>query len=396
MSTNNFFDVENTKAVKKQADELLGKGCKRIVILPNITTKRAELHKDSFVKVLKQVFPYLNSKRDDLFFTLLTPQYIEALDLPNVEQVFYDVPERLFTMRVHFDAYAMEQALNLRKVKYDFVYSHLPELTTSFVHLINNVGHCRVRVIGYCHWWELEENCGFIHKAILPNLIGMLEMEECGVNSVWVKNLVVSKAKEFLGDVAAEKLDKIIQPHYLASSSDFKRSEKQMIPNSILFNHRPGSYTGTDWCLSQLDKLRKTRKDFQLHTTYEMDQNKSYMVKQNFPKAIDYINHLKRMTVGVGTFKGYSAWSLSVMDDLCYGLPCILPNDLCYPEMVGKDYPLLYNNSEEFLALLNKHFDDPNLRCAYEDKLKKIAERYSPKNTISKWFNEWSVFEACD
>ncbi len=68
---------------------------------------------------------------------------------------------------------------------------------------------------------------------------------------------------------------------------------------------------------------------------------------------------------------------------------------MCYPEMVGKDYPLLYNNSGEFLELLNQQLDNPNLRYAYEDKLKKIAERYNPENTISKWFNKWSVFE-CD
>ena len=27
----------------------------------------------------------------------------------------------------------------------------------------------------------------------------------------------------------------------------------------------------------------------------------------------------------------------------------ILPNKLCYPEMVGSDYPLLYDNKDDFL-----------------------------------------------
>ena len=39
------------------------------------------------------------------------------------------------------------------------------------------------------------------------------------------------------------------------------------------------------------------------------------------------------------------------------GVPYILPNKLCYPEMVGKDYPLLYEGRDEFLQI-NGALDD--------------------------------------
>ena len=55
------------------------------------------------------------------------------------------------------------------------------------------------------------------------------------------------------------------------------------------------------------------------------------------------------MKVGVGCFQKYSAWSISTTDSLSMGVPYVLPNKLCYPEMVGKDYPLLYDDGKDLL-----------------------------------------------
>ena len=50
---------------------------------------------------------------------------------------------------------------------------------------------------------------------LMDNYNGMLRMEECGVNSIWLKELVLEKAKKYYNDDIVSKLDKIIQPHYL-------------------------------------------------------------------------------------------------------------------------------------------------------------------------------------
>ena len=47
----------------------------------------------------------------------------------------------------------------------------------------------------------------------------MLQMKVCGVNSQWVKNLVIERAKETFKPHITDKLEKIIQPWYLGCDS---------------------------------------------------------------------------------------------------------------------------------------------------------------------------------
>ena len=69
------------------------------------------------------------------------------------------------------------------------------------------------------------------------------------------------------------------------------------------------------------------------------------------------MDQLAEAHFGVGTFQGYSAWSMSATDGLSRGVPYLLPNDFCYPEMVGNDYPLLYNGKQEFKEMVIKLLD---------------------------------------
>jgi hypothetical protein len=70
-----------------------------------------------------------------------------------------------------------------------------------------------------------------------------------------------------------------------------------------------------------------------------------------------YLNQLSKAHFGVGTFQGYSAWSMSTTDGFSVGVPYLLPNGFCYPEMVGDDYPLLYNGKKEFKEMVIKLLD---------------------------------------
>ena len=51
-----------------------------------------------------------------------------------------------------------------------------------------------LKYVGYCHWYEVDENTNYGKGMLMDNYNGMLEMEECGVNSIWLKELVLEKA----------------------------------------------------------------------------------------------------------------------------------------------------------------------------------------------------------
>ena len=66
-------------------------------------------------------------------------------------------------------------------------------------------------------------------------------------------------------------------------------------------------------------------------------------------------------------------WSISTTDGLSQGVPYVLPNKLCYPEMVGKDYPLLYEE-KDFLSTIENMLDNPSLRQEKDYLLPKLPD----------------------
>ena len=340
----------------------------KILVYPNITYIE-DLEKDSYVVVLRNVIKELNEIRDDIHWTILTPKHVKSLQFENTEQLMIQMPTYPNKMRTHFDANEMIKVIDWRKNDYDIVYSHLPEQTLALSNLFENVTHLQPKIIGYSHWFEVDENSNYPTTMLAQNLLGVLEMEECGVNSIWLKDFIIEKSKEFLSDNQVKKLQDIIQPHYLGIDDISPDHDYQ--PKTILFNHRDNEYTGYSWFVEQMDELYKKRQDFKVYTTLT-DLDRPYAERVKLSSRKEYLNFVRKMHMGVGCFKTYSAWSISTTDGLSQGVPYVLPNKLCYPEMVGKDYPLLYEE-KDFLSPLLSDF--------------KWGGR------VLKWFNNWETFD---
>lgn len=351
----------------------------RMLIYGNYTDIE-NLERDSFVQVLKPTLQYLDS-RYNIHYTLLTPAVIKSLNNPNVKQVIYKLPTYPNLMRTHFDAMEFLKAIDWRNNDYDIIYSHLPEHTSQIANVINNSTHLMPKIIGYCHWFEVAENAPYAKTMFLNNILGVLEMEECGVNSKWLKDFVLDEASEHFNTDVIDKLDRIIQPHYLGV--DRVESKGHTIEKSVIFNHRANGYTGWNWFVDAMDKLWEKRKDFTVYTTYaKIDRPWNKQI--NEPTREGYIAQMKRMKFGVSCFEGYSAWSISTTDGLSVNVPYLLPNSLCYPEMVPPDYPYLYGGRADFIQRFEEMLDS---ELTYDTT--KIANNMLWSNRIAEWFGGW-------
>ena len=379
----NIFDFTTDKDSDKEYPY-------KILVYPNITYMR-DLEKDSYVVVLRNVIKELNKVRDDIHWTIMSPGDIKSLTFENTTQIPINLPSYPNAMRCHFNYNEIKANLRWKHTDYDVVYSHLPEHTLNMTNLLENDTNISPKYVGYCHWYEVDENTNYGKRMLMDNYNGMLEMEECGVNSVWLKELVLEKAKKYYNDDIISKLDKIIQPHYLGIDK-INNVEVPTKKKTIIFNHRDNYYTGWTWFIDSMDELYKQRQDFTVYTTLA-DLDRPYAKRVKISDRDEYLDFIRSMHVGVGTFQKYSAWSISTTDSLSMGVPYILPNKLCYPEMVGKDYPLLYEGRDEFLQKLNGALDDDGSVDKAKTYLKTKIQEFPWASRVPEWFNGWNFLQ---
>jgi len=361
----------------------------KVLVYPNITYMK-DLEKDSYVVVLRNVIKELNKVRDDIHWTILSPKEVKSLIFPNTTQLPIELPSYPNAMRTHFNHKQIMKTIDWKKNDYDIVYTHLPEHTLQLSNMFANETNINPKFIGYCHWFEVPENTAYSKKMLMHNISGILEMDECGVNTQWLKDLVLEKAEQVYHPRIVSQLDEIIQPHYLGVD-DISTDHKHK-PKTILFNHRDNEYTGYTWFVKRMDELWEKRQDFKVYTTLT-DLDRPYAERVKLHSRDDYLNFVRSMHMGVGCFQKYSAWSISTTDGLSQGVPYVLPNGMCYPEMVGEQYPLLYKGADAFKSTIEYMLDTPKAREEANSYLAPKLEGFRWGNRVLEWFDGWKYFD---
>lgn len=358
------------------------------ILLYGNYTYRKNLEADSLVEVLRHVIPYM-SKRWKIHFTILIPEIVNSLQFDNVKQEIYRLPTYINQMRTHFNSIEFMKYVDWKNKDWDIVYSHLPEHTNQIANSIFNNSNIGPKIIGYSHWFEVPENANYDKNMLDASIAGLLQMEECGVNSDWLKQLVLKNAAKHWNDSVLSDLDRIIQPHYLGVDRINPRTE--YTDKTVIFNHRGAGYTGWEWFVKVVDEIWETRKDFRVYTTLT-SVDRPWNERVNLEGRDEYMRFLSSMKFGVGTFQTYSAWSISTTDGFSVGVPYLLPNKLCYPEMTSvldEPYPYLYDDRDDFKKKFNLMLDS---QITYDTTA--LAKEMIWENRIDKWFNNWeNVFD---
>ena len=375
----------------------------KILIYGNYTYRK-NLEADSLVEVLRHVIPFM-SKQQKIHFTIPIPEYVESLNFPNVEQIIYKQPTYINTMRQHFNATEFMKVVDWRHNDWDIVYTHLPEHSLQIANCFHNATNIEPKIIGYSHWFEVPENAPYGDgmpdyrvnpsnnpvRSIDLSVAGLLVQQECGVNSDWLKQLTIKEASKHYNQEVLDDLQKIIQPHYLGV--DRINIRKEYKDKTVIFNHRGAGYTGWAWFCEAMDEIWSERQDFKVYTTMASPSpSREWHEKVNLAGRDEYMDFLSTMKFGVGTFEDYSAWSISTTDGFSVGVPYLLPNKLCYPEMVAvadEPYPYLYDGREDFKKKFKEMLDNP-----IEYDTENVAKHMVWEERISKWFNNWeNVFD---
>ena len=356
-----FTDVEDSDKEYKY----------KILVYPNITFLK-DLEKDSYVVVLGNIIRELNKIRDDLFFTIISPSYINSLNFENTEQIIAPQVSYPNSMRMAFPFKEVFSNLKWKENDYDIVYSHLPEHTGNLKNLLYNSTNISPAFIGYTHWTEFKEITNYEYQVGLAyNIVGLLQMSKCGINTQAQKNLVLKNAKEYFNDDVVSKLDKILQPQYLGW--EIPKYEKQTTDkNIIVYNHRPHTYKNYPWFLEQTDKLWEQRKDFEVWVPLAESREKEYITNEKFDR-VGYFSKLSSCLVGVCCRQKYEGWAVSATDGMSVGVPYLFSDDGSYHELAD-EAGIYYKDEKDFSDKINKVLDDRKFRKEYSDKSTNIFE----------------------
>jgi glycosyltransferase involved in cell wall biosynthesis len=334
-------------------------------VYPNITFQK-DLEKDSYVVVLGNIIKELNKIRNDLHWTIISPELISSLQFDNTEQLI--VPQLTYpnSMRMSFPFKEVMTAIDWTRNDYDIVYSHLPEHTGQLKNLLFNTTNISPTIIGYTHWTEFKEITNYEYQVGLAfNIIGLLQQEKCGINTEAQKQLVLKNAREHFNDDVIKQLDEILEPHYLGWETP--NYEKQTIDkNIIVYNHRPHTYKNYPWFLQQMDKLWEQRQDFEVWVPLAESKEKQYMTIDKYDRY-GYFSKLSSCKVGVCCKQKYEGWAVSATDGMSVGVPYMFSDDGSYHELAD-EAGIYYKDSDEFLELINKTLDDENFRNEYSEK----------------------------
>jgi len=343
----------------------------KILVYPNITFLK-DLEKDSYVVVLGNIIRELNKIRDDLFFTIISPSYINSLNFENTEQIIAPQVSYPNSMRMAFPFKEVFSNLKWKENDYDIVYSHLPEHTGNLKNLLYNSTNISPAFIGYTHWTEFKEITNYEYQVGLAyNIVGLLQMSKCGINTQAQKNLVLKNAKEYFNDDVVSKLDKILQPQYLGW--EIPKYEKQTTDkNIIVYNHRPHTYKNYPWFLEQMDKLWEQRKDFEVWVPLAESREKEYITNEKFDR-VGYFSKLSSCLVGVCCRQKYEGWAVSATDGMSVGVPYLFSDDGSYHELAD-EAGIYYKDEKDFSDKINKVLDDKEFRKEYSDKSTNIFE----------------------
>jgi hypothetical protein len=421
---------------------------KRILVWPNVTFDIERLEQDSYVQTIYKMIEGLNKIRKDLWWELVLPRttkdFILFSKFKNVDVVQVKWPQNIQTTRGHFDKFSLntsfvkkdidtegkmisahdgieykirrernttigktsdnnfnihwkyyEDEVNWNFKDIDLVFSHLPDTTWNLLNYLGNEWHHLPPVLGYCHWFDVEEVCNWQYPAFIKQCEGITLMKKCYVNTESQKKLVLKNAKKYFSKSFIEDLDKKIEPYHLPVIEEhiIKKLEKPFIDSTgkqiIVFNHRTKAYKDfKNFILKVCEPLWEKRQDFKVwiplldlstmkeigNKTWEerREKNNGYIDDLNYAKLSEYKNakpelltklyhqRLSKCKVGYSPPQTYNGWSVATTDGMMRGCPFVLFDADYYNEL--NPTADTFSNYDHAIKLLEKYLDDDKYR----------------------------------
>lgn len=364
------------------------------------------INADSNYIIIKQICNELVKTNKYNFILLLDSNRKHyADDLSNkVKIINVPFPKSKKHQVVHFNTNILKQLFG--KYVFDIIWNNVVEQGHNFKYFQDTIiDDYRTKVFNYHHYVihrSLDRVTSYLPATniLFNQVMGSLGADLNYFHTEYCKNMMIEEARDIILPIHVESiLNKSIIK--LGGYGKKIKSSKKYEKFTFVYNHRLSGYKNWKTTFEIFDKLYEQGFDFQVICTAGDKDNintinkKPYVIVKAFTKHEDYLKELSKCHANTINSQ-HETYCISIAESILNDQLVILPNSCTFPELVGKDYPYLFDNIEQQEKIL-KHIIKENIKSFDHNKNKLLITNHV-KN-IDQMFqnlgnNRKPVFEA--
>ncbi len=299
----------------------------------------------------------------------------------------------------------------------DVLWCNQPEHTAALRSLVQTTLKKEVKALTYCHYLPFhfdDDGCILLDSslndlgsgsAILNRFVeGYRASDLTLVASQFALDILKKGGQVFGWSLPAESFRIVNPPAEMRMVTPVKpilQGKTRLFYNHRLYDHY-GTKVMAQW-LQELIRLNgarcevlvssphagRTLAQSQLDAT--VDENESMFSRMEGIRLVrpttrsEYLAHLLTCHAGIGPLRPAAPWSMSVVDCMVAGVPPLVFNSGCFPEIMRSCPELLFSTRAEFLDKAQYIIENPTFRDSLASKCCQRTVDWHPRTIASEF-----------
>ncbi len=357
------------------------------------------LNADSNYIIIKQLCNELLKTGRYNFFLLIDAnrKYIKD-DLNSLVKILkIPMPKSKKHQVVHFNSNIFRQIF--KKYSFDIIWNNVVEQGHHLKYFQDPiVEDFKPKVFNYHHYVihrSLEKMTSYLPcmHILYDQLVGSLGADMNFFHTKYCYDMLLEEANDVLN---SDKINLLKEKSVISLGGYCNEIEqkKKYDKFTFIYNHRLDGYKNWKDTFVIFDQLHNEGLDFQVILTAGDKDNintinkKPYTIVKSFTKHQDYLKELSKCHSNVINSR-HETFCISIAESIMNDQVVVVPNRCTFPELVGKDYPYLFDDTDDQIEIMRKLIK--NKIKEYKHHTKPLLKLSNHAANIHKYFCQLGI-----
>jgi glycosyltransferase involved in cell wall biosynthesis len=357
------------------------------------------LNADSNYIIIKQLCNELLKTGRYNFFLLIDAnrKYVKD-DLNSLVKILkIPMPKSKKHQVIHFNSNIFRAIF--KKYSFDIIWNNVVEQGHHLRYFQDTiVDDFRPKVFNYHHYVihrSLEKVTSYLPcmHILYDQLVGSLGADMNFFHTKYCYDMLIEEANDVLNSDKISLLKEKSQISLGGYCNEIEQGQKYE-KFTFIYNHRLDGYKNWKDTFAIFDQLHSEGLDFQVILTAGDKDNintinkKPYTIVKSFTKHQDYLKELSKCHSNVINSR-HETFCISIAESIMNDQVVVLPNRCTFPELVGEDYPYLFDTMDQQIAIMRKLIKDGIKE--YKHHTKPLLKLSNHAGNIHKYFTQLGI-----